>query len=160
MRTQIVPLLPTLALALFVGGSVAGQTPEVVAQVERDLAAKRLQGTWVPDVLVTAEGAEAYPLAGRSLGFDGGRFARHEGRRCVALGTFEIDGGVLRLTVAEARPWDPEAAPGRERAEYAFRVEGDRLTLCHATTGGVKAGDLSPGAGRLVVVYKRQPDKR
>jgi hypothetical protein len=128
----------------------------VVDQVEQSLAKKRLQGTWVPDLLVTKQGAEAYPLSGRLLSFDESQFARFEGRRCVAIGAFKIEDGFLRLEATERSPWDLEAGTPRDKTQYAFKVEGDLLTLCFSADNKGKAGDLLPGESRQVVVYKRQ----
>ena len=154
MRAKVVPA----ALALLLPTAPANaQTPEMIEKVERQLTLKRLEGVWVPDLLVTPQGAEAYPLGGRSLAFlDGNQFIRIEGRRRVAGGTFKVEDGFLRLSVEDRTPWDLEAPGVREKVQYAFQVEGDLLTLCYTVGDKGKAGDLSPGEGRQVVVYKRQ----
>jgi hypothetical protein len=156
MRMYLVPAVLAFALPLVVSASATAQTPDVIAKVEKEMALKRLQGTWVPDLLITTEGAEAYPLTGRYLGFDGGQFYRFEGRRSVATGTFTVEDGFLRLVSTESNPWDLEGAAIRGKSQYAFRIEGDVLTLCYSVGDKGKAGDLTPGEGRQVVVYRRQ----
>lgn len=159
MRTR----LTALALALAAAGPAAAQSPEVIDRVERELTVKRLQGAWVPDLLFTPEGAEPYPLAGRALYFDKDNFVRLEGKKVVAQGTFRAEaGGLLRLTVTAAQPWDLESGGGPAKGEqrYAFKVDGDVLTLCFVAGNKAKAGDLTPGEGRQVVVYRRPPDDK
>jgi hypothetical protein len=148
--------MSVLALSLFTTSAATAQAPEVIAKVERELALKRLQGVWVPDLLITPHGAEAYPLAGRALFFDGSAFGRVEGKRTVASGTFKVEGGFLRLAVTEKSPWDLEGADLRAKLQYAFKVDGDLLTLCYSVGDKGRSDDLSPGEGRQVVVYKRQ----
>jgi hypothetical protein len=155
MRVRSVPTILALTFSLTIASTANSQTPEIIDKVERELTLKRLQGTWVPDLLVTTEGAEVYPLAGRALYLTGGEFARFEGKRNAASGTFKVEEGFLRLTVTDRTPWDLEAAASQEKAQYAFKVEGDLLTLCYSAGGKGKAGDLTPGEGRQVVVYKR-----
>jgi RNA polymerase sigma factor (sigma-70 family) len=136
--------------------NVSAQSREVQQKVETNLELQRLQGVWVPQLLLTTKGAEAYPLAGRALYFHGSEFVRIEGRHTVASGSFRVEDGYLRLQVKDHTPWDLEAADIRESTQYAFRVEGDQLTLCYSIGNKGKAGDLTPGKGRLVVVYRRQ----
>ena len=155
MRARVVPAV--LALPLLAAPQAGAQTPEMIERVERQLTLKRLEGVWVPDLLVTTQGAEAYPLGGRMLGLlEGNQFVRFEGRRNVAGGTFKVEDGFLRLTVEDRTPWDLEAPDVRPKTQYAFKVEGDVLTLCYSVGDKGKADDLSPGEGRQVVVYKRQ----
>lgn len=150
-------ILTTMALVLFTTTGANAQTAEMIEKVERELTLKRLQGVWVPDLLVTAQGAEAYPLSGRTLAFlEDNQFARFEGKRNVASGTFKYEDGFLRLTIEDRNPWDLEAADTKQKLQYAFRVGGDLLTLCYSVGDKGKADDLTPGEGRVVVVYKRQ----
>ena len=144
-------------LLLLTASGANAQTAEMIEEVKRKLTVKRLHGVWVPDLLVTAQGAEAYPLAGRRLALtEAGHFIRSEGVRTVASGTFAVEDWFLRLTIESRTPWDLEALEARERVQYAFRVEGDLLTLCYSVGDKGKADDLTPGEGRQVVVYKRQ----
>jgi hypothetical protein len=149
-------ILSVLALSLFTTSAATAQTPEIIEKVERELALQRLQGVWVPDLLITPHGAEAYPLAGRALFFDGSAFGRVEGKRAIASGTFKVEDGFLRLAVTDKSPWDLEGADIRAKLQYAFKVDGDLLTLCYSVGDKGKPDDLSPGEGRQVVVYKRQ----
>jgi hypothetical protein len=149
-------ILPVLALALFASSDASAQSPEINAKVKRTLTLKRLQGVWVPDLLITKTGAEAYPLAGRTLVLDGSAFARFEGKRNVASGTFKYEDGFLRLAVEDRSPWDLESGDTPAKVQYAFKVDGDLRTLCFSVGDKGKADDLSPGEGRQVVVYKRQ----
>jgi uncharacterized protein (TIGR03067 family) len=135
---------------------VNAQDAEVVNKIELELTLKRLQGAWVPDMLVTSNGAEKYPLSGRGLVFNGATFARTEGKHTVATGTFKIEGGYLRLAVDSRAPWDLESSDNRAKIQYAFKVDADLLTVCYSTDDKGKPNDLTPGAGRHVVVYKRQ----
>jgi hypothetical protein len=149
-----------LVLALFAVGPAIAQTPEVVDKTEKLLAQKRLKGVWVPDLLMTTKGAEAYPLGGRTLSFlENDRFARFEGKRNVASGTYQLEDGYLRLTAEDRRPWDLESSDLKAKTQYAFKVDGDVLTLCYSVGDKGKADDLAPGDGRLVVVYKRQREE-
>jgi RNA polymerase sigma factor (sigma-70 family) len=148
--------LTLIAVSLAFGLATLGQMPAVVDDVERELATKRLQGAWAPDLLLTARGAETYPLTGRALIFTNDRFVRLEGKRTVSSGTFRVQDGFLRLNVTERSPWDLEAAAARGKSQYTFKIDGDVLTLCYAVGDSAKADDLTPGEGRLVVVYKRQ----
>lgn len=153
MRFMMIPAL----MALLVASDGHAQSADAVGKVEQLLTLKRLEGTWVPDVLLTPQGAESYPLSGRSLSFvDGKQFVRWEGKRKVALGTFAIEEGFLRLTTRERNPWDLETSAPKEKVQYAFKVEGDVLTLCYTVGDKGKADDLRPGEGRQVIVYKRQ----
>ncbi len=152
-------LSSALMAVLLISSTVSAQTPEMIAKVDGVLTQKRLQGAWVPDLLMTTKGAEAYPLSGRALVFDGTVFARVEGKRTVASGSWKIEEGFLRLTVEERNRWDLEAAETPAKLQYAFKVEGDVLTLCYSAGDKGKPDDLSPGKGRQVVVYKRQKDK-
>lgn len=159
MRTGTAAI--ALGVSLLAASAAAAQTPEVVSKIERELALKRLQGTWVPDLLFTAQGAAAYPHAGRALIFDGDTFTRVEGKRAVADGRFKVEDGFLRLAVENSAPWDLEAGDARTKLRYAFKVDGDLLTLCYTVGDKGKADDLTPGDGRQVVVYKRQrPDAK
>ena len=155
MRARIV--FSAMMLTLLSRSSVNAQSPAVIERVERELTLKRLQGIWIPDLLVTKEGAESYPLKGRRLYFAGTDFARIEGNRTIAMGSFKAEDGILQLKVSDPTPWDLEAADSKDQVTFAYRVESDLLTLCFSADGKVKAGDLTPGAGRQVVVYKRQP---
>lgn len=150
--------LALVVLVLLIGsvGRLTAQTLDIQQKIETELALKRLQGIWVPDLLLTTEGAEAYPLAGRALYLDAGSFARIEGKRTVATGTFTVEHGYLRLNIKDRSPWDLEAADVKDRVQYAFKVEGDLLTVCYSVDNKGKAGDLTPGVGRQVVLYKRQ----
>lgn len=150
-------IIVTLAAALSTTRAGPAQSPEIASKVDRALTLKRLQGKWTPDLLVTQHGAEAYPLSGRALLFDGARFARIEGKRVVASGTFSIDDGFLRLAVENRSPWDLEIADNGANPRYAFKVEGDVLTLCYSINGKGGADDLTAGEGRQVVVYRRPP---
>ncbi|AWM35881.1 hypothetical protein GobsT_63880 [Gemmata obscuriglobus] len=152
-------ILAVLALLLLISSEANAQTAEAIEKIDRQLTLKRLEGIWVPDLLMTPQGAEAYPLAGRSLALlDGDKFIRLEGKRNVASGTFKVEDGFLRLTVEDRNPWDLETSDTKQKVQYAFKVEGDVLTLCYSVGDKGKAGDLSPGEGRQVVVYKRQRD--
>jgi RNA polymerase sigma factor (sigma-70 family) len=165
LKTKVVAPLVVLALLALGGGLclqpggmglVNAQTTEIQKTVQENLDLKRLQGTWTPHLLVTTEGAEDYPLAGRALYFHGSEFVRMEGKRTVASGTFKVEEGYLRLTVKDRTPWDLEAPEIKDKTQYAFKLEGDVLTLCYSTNNKGRAGDLTPGAGRQVVVYRRQ----
>jgi 4a-hydroxytetrahydrobiopterin dehydratase len=58
----------------------------------------------VPDLLLTQQGAEVYPLTGRALVFHGSDFIRAEAKRAVASGTFRAEpGGLLRLTITDVQ---------------------------------------------------------
>jgi hypothetical protein len=121
----------------------------VIEKLDRQLTLKRLEGVWVPDLLVTTRGAEPYPFGVRSLALlDGGVFARTEGKGAVSSGTFKVEDGFLRLSVEERALTDLEAPAPRPKLQYAFRVEGDVLTLSYSLGDGGKAGDLTPGEGR------------
>lgn len=148
--------LQVFALLLGVASPLVAQTADIQQKIETDLAFKRLQGIWVPDLLLTTEGAEAYPLVGRALSFDGSTFLRREGKRTVAIGSFKIEPGYLRLTIKERRPWDLESTPTEETMPYAFKIDGDLLTLSYSIDNKGKPGDLTPGEDKMVVVYKRQ----
>ena len=155
MAVRTIPAVITLLLLTTSGANA--QTAEMIEKVERQQTLKRLQGVWVPDLLMTPQGAEAYPLGGRMLAFvEGDQFLRYEGKRNVASGTFKVEDGFLRLTVEDRNPWDLEAPDARQKVQFAFKVEGDVLTLCYSVGDKGKAGDLVPGEGRQVVVYKRQ----
>ena len=149
--------LAIVALACFGLPSGDAQDPTVIEKLGRELSRKRLQGYWVPDLIVTAEGAERYPLAGRGLFFENGDFTKVEGNRTVASGSFKVEDGYLRLTVKESCAWDLEAAPVRDKVQYAIRIDGDLLTLCYSVGDKGRAHDLAPGEGRMVVVYKLKP---
>jgi hypothetical protein len=165
LKKTTIALLIALAVITFGGelclqpggtARVHAQTPEVQKKVEEGLELQRLQGTWAPHLLVTTQGAEDYPLAGRGLYFHGSEFIRTEGKRSIAAGSFKVEEGYLRLTVKDRSPWDLEAGEIKEKAQYAFKVEGDLLTLCYSTGNKGRAGDLTAGEGRQVVVYRRQ----
>jgi hypothetical protein len=165
LKTMTAVVFVVLGAVAFAGGlywqpgapaKVSAQTPEIQKNLENNLALKRLQGVWLPQLLLTTKGAEAYPLAGRALCFQGSEFIRIEGKRTVASGSFKVEDGYLRLTVKDRTPWDLEAPAIPQNTQYAFRVEGDQLTLCYSIGNKGKAGDLTPGKGRLVVVYRRQ----
>jgi hypothetical protein len=149
--------LALLVATLFLADTIKvdAQTAEIQQKVERQLQVKKLQGAWVPYLLVTTQGAEAYPLTGRALHFDRSEFTRIEGKRVVVSGSFEIAEGFLRLTVKDRKPWDLEAGEAKGKTQYAFKITGDILTLCYSVGNKGKAGDLTPGTGRQVVVYKR-----
>jgi hypothetical protein len=155
MRTHGLSFL-VLALALEGTQSLIAQTPDIQEKIAEDLAFKRLNGFWVPELLLTTEGAEAYPLKGRLLWLDRGTFARMEGKRTVASGSYKVEQGYLRLTVEDRSAWDLEAGEIKDKLQYAFKIDGDLLTLCYSVGNKGKAGDLTPGEGRTVVVYKRQ----
>jgi hypothetical protein len=149
------------ALALFLCVSASGaiaQSADVIRKVQDELELKRLHGAWVPDLLITDDGARAYPLSGRLLVFsDGNFFGRYEGlkRNPVASGTFKIEDSFLRLTVDNRTPWDLETGGVKTKVQYAFKVDGDVMTLCYTLRDKGKAGDLTPGKGKQVVVYRR-----
>src|SRR6516162_3823054 len=147
-----------LVVFMLVAGieKLGAQTPEIQQKIDRELDLKRLQGTWVPDLLVTAEGAEPYPLAGRALLFDRSDFIRVEGKRAVASGSFNIEDGFLRLSIKDRKPWDLEAAIAKDKVQCAYKIDGDVLTLSYSVGNVGKAGDLTPGENKQVVVYKRQ----
>ena len=39
--------------------------------------------------------------------------------------------------------------------QYAFKVDGDVMTLCYTLRDKGKADDFTPGKGKQVVVYRR-----
>ncbi len=165
-----------VAFAFILGGvsPANAQSEETIKKVERMLAIKQLKGTWIPDLLMTTKGAEKYPLAGRAIYFDvdenqrgdgkdqvSGEFARREGNRVVASGKFKIEDGFLKLTVEDSSPWDLEAGKTSQKLQYAYRIDGDVLTLCYSPGNKGKAKDLMPGKGKQIVVYRREsPDQK
>ncbi len=146
------------AMILIIGiiAPASAQTPEIAEKIERDLTQRRLQGAWLPDMIITTEGAQKYPIMGRSLVFNGTTVARLEGNHIIEAGNFKFDDGFLRLTISDRNPWDVEWNVVRDKVQYAYKVDGDLLTLCYTVGNKGKAGDLTPGDGRTVVVYKRQ----
>jgi hypothetical protein len=158
MRTRM--LVAVVAVSLFGASGAFAQTAEVVRQIDQDLNLKRLKGTWLPELRITKSGAEQYPNANKAIVFDGETFTRFEARQAVAMGKFKIEDGFLRLSVESSSPWDLEATDTRKAVQYAFKVDGDVLTLCYTVGDKGKADDLTPGEGRQVVVYKRQKEAR
>jgi len=152
-----------LLVASLIASSVPAapaQSPEVIEKVTKALAIKQFQGYWVPELLVTKDGAEKYPLGGRALFFDGLNFVRVEGKRWVESGTFKVDQGILRLSVTHRSRWDLEAAEpktdSKESIQYSFKVDDDVLTLCYSLDNKPKIGDLTPSEQRQVIVYFRK----
>jgi hypothetical protein len=170
---MLVSMILAINVALVVGPEAPAQSPEMIEKVVRELTLKRLEGAWVPDLLVTSEGAEKYPLAGRILCFgrsedvaqgDGkgkdasGSFSRFEGNRHVDSGSFKVQDGYLRLTVKDRNPWDLEAGEAKDKLQYAYKVDDDVLTLCYTVGNKGKVDDLAPGKGKQVVIYRRRPE--
>jgi hypothetical protein len=164
MRTWTVS---NLVAALLLAGTaqVSAQTLEIQQKIEKDLELKKLQGVWVPKLLVTSRGVEEYPLKGRVLLFQGNDFVRMEGTRPVLLGTFGIEPSAeawqLDLLVTARDAWDFEMADvpspkARNKFECAYRVAGDLLTISYDTRGLGRPADLRAGEGRHVIVYERE----
>jgi hypothetical protein len=163
MRTRIISTL-TVTLLLAGAARVSAQTLEIQQKVEKDLELKKLQGVWVPKLLVTRRGVEEYPLKGRVLLFQKNHFVRMEGARPVLLGTFGVEPSSvawqLDLMVIARDPWDFETADApspkpKLKFECAYRVAGDLLTVSYDVKGIGRPTDLTAGDGRYVVVYER-----
>ena len=111
MRTCTVS---TLVVALLLAGRASAQTLELQQKIEKSLELKKLQGVWVPKLLVSSRGVEEYPLKGRVLLFQKNDFVRMEGARPVMLGTFGIEPSAeawhLDLMVTARDPRDGLAA--------------------------------------------------
>jgi uncharacterized protein (TIGR03067 family) len=128
--------------------------------MKRILDQTRLQGEWLPKYLLTTNGIEPYPLKGRTLDFTDNGFTQTEGRRRVQTGTFSLDPSSrgLDLVVEQHDAWDVGATPQKptvpQTLRCGYRVNGDLLTVCY-TADKTRPSDLTPGAGRTVVVYER-----
>lgn len=160
MRLNAIPFLLVPCLIALSVLPVRAQSPEAIEKATRELAIKQFQGYWAPELLITKEGAEKYPLGGRTLLFDGANFCRVEGKRWVEFGTFKIDQGILLLSVTHRNRWDIEAAGPKsdlkDSIQYSFKVDDDVLTLCCSLDNKARVGDLMPSEQRQVIVYYRK----
>ncbi len=152
---------------LFAGAGAFAQTPEAIAKVEYDLAMKRLQGVWIPDSLITADGLQVYPVKGRALVFSQNEFARLDGNKVVQGGKFALfpaDPGVIDFNITDRDDWDLEratATPDKplKKQKAVFKIDGDVLTVAYPVPGRNRPDDLRAAPHRQVVVYKRQVEK-
>lgn len=156
-----------LTLIITAASTGFSQTPGIVARVDNELNLKRLQGTWVPEFLITDAGLEAYPLKGRSMIIADLAFARFDGTKNVQSGslTFYIgDGASIDFVINDRLDWDferlnhtPDKVLRRQKA--LFKIEGDVLTIAYPVPGRNRPDDLKAASHRQVIVYKRLVDK-
>lgn len=156
-----------LVLSLATVSAANAQNPAIVGRLDLDLNLKRLQGTWIPEFLVTDKGLEAYPLKGRSLIVSQNGFARFDGGKNVQSGTIALfpgDGASIDFIINDRLEWDFESAthtPDKllRRHKALFKIDGDLLTIAYPVPGRNRPDDLKAGPHRQVVVYKHPIEK-
>lgn len=156
-------LLSSIMMTMCVNMGVA-QTPKIVNQLERDLVGKRLQGIWLPKLLVTSDGAQKYPVAGRAMIIQGTDFARTEGDFIVQSGTIELflgDQTAIDFIITNRVDWDferantiPEKNLNRQKAR--LKIDGDMLTIVFSQPGRARPDDFTATAKTQVIVFNRQ----
>ena len=149
MKARTISALIMLLVSASCG---TAQTADIIRKVQDELELKRLHGAWVPDLLITDDGAKAYPLTGRMLVFsEGNAFGRYEGMKNVASGTFKIEDSFLRLTVENRTPWMLSifwlGSRGSSRTPSALSSGGTGNASTKRARRSGCSGPGSPGAG-------------